>query len=159
MGNRSESSQVLMSKQKTNSMRLQDSSNTIQMREKNGGCLGTPNPHNVSQKYWQYTSNLDRSTPPICNAVPRWLLSFGDRETRQYTSNLYCSTPPICTSDTPRICTGHTRVGGSEKFLKEGKLMNRQNKKQRNSSRLCKEGNTHTQTMSSALPLRWGTIQ
>ena len=27
--------------------------------------------------------------PPICNAVPCWLLNFGERETPQYTSNLY----------------------------------------------------------------------
>ena len=39
-----------------------------------------------------------RSTPPICNAVPRWLQSFGERETPQYTSNLCCSRPPICTA-------------------------------------------------------------
>ena len=83
-----------------------------------------PNPYNLSEKYWRYTSNLYRSTP-ICNAVPRWLLRlrFGDRETPQYTSNLYCSTPPICTAvrlpfvpqyashlyrSTPPICTGDT---------------------------------------------------
>ena len=63
-----------------------------------GDYSGNPNPYNVSEKYWRYTSNLYRSTSPICNAVPRWLLSFGERETPQYTSNLYCSTPPICTA-------------------------------------------------------------
>ena len=62
-----------------------------------GNCSGTPNPYNLSEKYWQYTSNLYRSTPPICNAVPCWLLNFG-RETPQYTSNLYRNTPPICTA-------------------------------------------------------------
>ena len=55
-------------------------------------------PYNLSEKYWQYTSNLYHSTPPICNAVPCWLQSFGERETPQYTSNFYCSTPPICTA-------------------------------------------------------------
>ena len=87
-------------------------------------CLGTPNPYNVSEKYWRYASNLYRSTPPTCNAVPRWLLSFGERETPQpqYTSNLYCRLPPICTGDTPPICTGDTLekipgVGGSGKLL------------------------------------------
>ena len=64
---------------------------------KNGHCSGTPNPHNLSGKYWQYTSNLYRSTRPICNAVPCRLLSFEERETPQYTSYLYRSTPPICT--------------------------------------------------------------
>ena len=64
----------------------------------NGDCLGTPNPYNLSEKYWRYTSNLYRSTLPICNAVPRWLQSFGERETPQYTSNLYSNTPPICTA-------------------------------------------------------------
>ena len=53
-------------------------------------CSGAPNPYNVSENYWQYTSNLYRSTPPICNAVPCWLLNFGKRKR--------CSTPPICTS-------------------------------------------------------------
>ena len=63
-----------------------------------GNCSGTPNPYNSSEKYWQYTSNLYRNTPPICNALPCWLLNFGGRETPQNTSNLYCSTPPICTT-------------------------------------------------------------
>ena len=45
-------------------------------------------------KVLQYTSNI----PPLRNAVPRWLLSFGEREMPQYTSNLYCGTYPICTS-------------------------------------------------------------
>ena len=62
------------------------------------GLAGLWRPYNLSEKYWQYTSNLYRSTPLICNAVPRWLQSFGDRETPQYTSNLYRSTPPICTA-------------------------------------------------------------
>ena len=52
----------------------------------------------LSEKYWQYTSNLHRSTPPICNAVPCWLLSLEERETPQCTSHLYRSTPPICTA-------------------------------------------------------------
>ena len=59
---------------------------------------GTPNPYNLSEKYWQYISNLYRSAPPICNALPCWVLNFGERETLQYTSNLYYSTPPICTT-------------------------------------------------------------
>ena len=59
--------------------------------------MGTVQEHNSSEKYWQYTSNLYRSTPPICNAVPCWLLSLAERETPQYASHLYRSTPPICT--------------------------------------------------------------
>ena len=70
----------------------------VDFPSKNRDCSGTPNPYNVSEKYWRYTSNLYCSTPPICNAVPRWLLSSGERETPQCTSNLYCSTPPICTA-------------------------------------------------------------
>ena len=69
---------------------------------------GAPNLYNLSEKYWQYTSNLYRSTPPICNAVPCWLLSSGERETPQYTSKLYRSTPPILYRSTPPICTGDT---------------------------------------------------
>ena len=132
----------------------------------NGECLGSPNPYNLSEKYfgdrkgttkknfvtkilpnvrvnflvrfaskplfyWIMTSNPSNcsenslvlfarifgfmgpfwplstcGTPPICTAVrppfvtlvPRWLQSFGERETLQYTSNLYCSMPPICTA-------------------------------------------------------------
>ena len=45
-----------------------------------GHRSGTPNPHNFSEKYWQYTSNLYRSTPAICNAVPCWLLSLEETE-------------------------------------------------------------------------------
>ena len=64
--------------------------------DKGGDCLGTPwTPYNLSEKYWRYTSNFYRSTSPICKVVPRWLQSFGERETPQYT---YCSTPPICTA-------------------------------------------------------------
>ena len=62
------------------------------------GLFRSPQPYNLSEKYWRYTSNLYSSTPPICSAVPCWLLSFGERETPQYTSNLYCNTPPICTA-------------------------------------------------------------
>ena len=29
----------------------------------NGVCFGTPNPYNVSEKYWRHTSNLYRNTP------------------------------------------------------------------------------------------------
>ena len=87
-----------------------------------GDCLGTPNSYNLSEKYWRYTSNLYRNTPLICNAVPRWLLSFGERENAaihlqfvvQYASNLYRSTPPICTGDTFERPPG---VEGSGKFL------------------------------------------
>ena len=55
-----------------------------------GNCSGAPDPSNLSEKYWQYISNLYCSTPPICNAVPCWLLNFGERKRR--------STPPICTA-------------------------------------------------------------
>ena len=71
---------------------------SFQQIELDGDCSEIPYPYNVSEKYWRYTSNLYCSTPPICNAVPRWLLSFGERETPQYTSNLCCSTPPIGTA-------------------------------------------------------------
>ena len=57
-----------------------------------------PQPLLVSEKVLQYTSNLYGSMPPICIAVPSWLLSLEERETQQYTSHLYCSTPPICTA-------------------------------------------------------------
>ena len=63
-----------------------------------GQCLGTANPYSLSEKYWQYTSNLYRSSPPICNAVPCCILNSGDKETLQYAPNLYCNTPPICTA-------------------------------------------------------------
>ena len=64
-----------------------------------GHCLGAPNPYDLSQRYWQYTSNLyRRAPPPICSTAPCWLLSFEERETPQHTSNLYCSAPPICTA-------------------------------------------------------------
>ena len=63
-----------------------------------GHYSGTPNLHNLFEKYWQCTSNLYRSTHPICNAVPCRLLSLEERETPQYASHLYCSTPPICTA-------------------------------------------------------------
>ena len=63
-----------------------------------GHCSGTPNLYNLSEKCWQYTSNFYRSTPPICNAAPCWLLSLEERETPQHTSNLYCNTPPISTA-------------------------------------------------------------
>ena len=64
------------------------------IREKYRSCMYLYCP----RWYWRYTSNLYRSTPHICNSVPRWLLSFGERETPQYTSNLCCSTPLICTA-------------------------------------------------------------
>ena len=61
--------------------------------------------------------------PPICNAVPRWLLSLEERETPQYTSNLYRSAPPICTA--VRLAVGpaillrkYHGAWGSGKFLK-----------------------------------------
>ena len=57
-----------------------------------------PQPLLVYKKVLQYTSNLYGSTPPICIAVPSWLLSLEERETQQYTSHLYCSKPPICTA-------------------------------------------------------------
>ena len=55
-------------------------------------------PVQIVWKHWQYTFNLYRRTPPICNAVPCWLLSLEERETPQHTSNLYCNTPPIYTT-------------------------------------------------------------
>ena len=78
-----------------------------------GKCLGAPNPYNLSGKH---------STPPMCNAVPCWLLNFGVRETLQYTSNLhasyevflYRSTPPISTGDLferiPRVLENSRRL-------------------------------------------------
>ena len=57
--------------------------------------LRSPNPYNLSEKYWQHTSNLCRRTPPICNAVPCWLLSLEEREKPQYASCLYRSMPPF----------------------------------------------------------------
>ena len=60
----------------------------FQKKPENGHCSGTPNPYNLSEKYWQYTSNLYHSTPPICNAVPCWLLSLEERAMPQYTSHL-----------------------------------------------------------------------
>ena len=50
-----------------------------------------------TRQYWKYTAKLYRSTAPICNAVPCWLLSLEEKETPQYASHLYHSTPPICT--------------------------------------------------------------
>ena len=44
----------------------------------------------VSEKVLQYTSNLYGSTPPICIAVPSWLLSLEEGKPN--------STPPICTA-------------------------------------------------------------
>ena len=55
----------------------------------------------VLEKVLQYTSNLHGSTPPICIAVPSWLLSLEERETQQYTSHLYCKTPPHLYGNTP----------------------------------------------------------
>ena len=54
-----------------------------------GHCSRAPNPYNLSEKYWRYTSNSYRCMPPICNAVPCWLLSLEEREAPQYTSNSY----------------------------------------------------------------------
>ena len=73
----------------------------------NGQCFGNPNPYNLSEKYWQYTSNLYGSTPPISIAVLSWLLSFEERETPQDASHLYCSTPPICTAVRPPFVRQH----------------------------------------------------
>ena len=70
----------------------------MQSRAETGHCSGTPNRCNLSEKYWQCTSNLYRSTPPICNAVPCRLLSLEERETPQCASYLYRNTPPICTA-------------------------------------------------------------
>ena len=67
-----------------------------------GHCLGALSPHNLSEKYWQYTSNLYRSTPAICNAVPFWQRNAAIRflVVPQYASYLYHGTPPICTGNT-----------------------------------------------------------
>ena len=78
------------------------------------------NPYNLSEKYWQYNSNLYRSTPPICNAVKK-----GKRR----------NMPPICTAVrllfVPQYashCTGSAfekipGVGGSGRFLKTGCIL------------------------------------
>ena len=42
-----------------------------------GDCSETPNPYNVSERYWRYISNLYCSTPPICNAVLTVGLLYG----------------------------------------------------------------------------------
>ena len=55
----------------------------------------TPTPTGLGESA---AANLYGSTPPICIAVPSWLLSLEERETQQYTSHLYCSAPPICTA-------------------------------------------------------------
>ena len=55
-------------------------------------CLRTPNPYNLSEKYWQYTYSLYCNTRPICNAAPCWLLSLEERET-----------PPISTAVRPQF--------------------------------------------------------
>ena len=47
-----------------------------------------PQPVLVSEKVLQYTSNLHRNMPPICVAVPCWLLSL----------EMYGSMPPISTA-------------------------------------------------------------
>ena len=57
-----------------------------------------PQPLLVSEKVLQYPSNMYGSTPPICIAVPPWLLNLEEMETQQYTTHLYGSTPPICTA-------------------------------------------------------------
>ena len=71
---------------------------STKVSHKRAFALLTPNPYNLPEKYWQYTSNLYHNMPPICNAVPCWLLSLEERQTPQYTSSFYCSTPPICTA-------------------------------------------------------------
>ena len=57
---------------------------------------------------------VPRYAPPLCNAVPHWLLSFGEKETPQYASYLYRSTPSICTGITFEKIPG---FGGSGEFL------------------------------------------
>ena len=84
---------------KINPLRIQAGHpRTFVGRFDHGHCSGTPNPYHLSEKHWQYTSNVYCNAPPICNAVPCWLLSLEDRETPQYTSHLYCSMPPVCTA-------------------------------------------------------------
>ena len=68
-------------------------SEALLLQASNGHCSGTPNPYNLPERSWQYTSNLYP-----CNAVPCWLLSLEERETPQYASYLYRSTPSICTA-------------------------------------------------------------
>ena len=60
-----------------------------------GQSFGNPNPYNLSERVWQYTSKLYSSTPPICIAVLSLLLSVEEWETPQYASHLYSSTPPF----------------------------------------------------------------
>ena len=98
-----------------------------------GQHLGTPNPHNSSEKYC--------GVPPICMAMhpphvyccaflaskpwrkplkgnPAVQLPF----VLQYTSYLFCSTPPICTGNTPRclisgVPSANQKGGRNEKFM------------------------------------------
>ena len=69
-----------------------------------------PQPLLVSKKVLQ--SSLYGNTPPICIALPSWLLSLEERETQQYTFHLYCNTPPICTAVLLRSARGwdHRKV-------------------------------------------------
>ena len=64
-----------------------------------GQRLGTPNPYNLSEKYCCTLPICTAVRAPFVTRVPCWLLSFEERETPQYTSNLYRSTPPICTGN------------------------------------------------------------
>ena len=73
-----------------------------------------PQPVQHVEKILQCTSDLYRNTPPICNAMPCWLLSFEEREmapkchnTPPICTTLYCRTPHICTSSTPPICASN----------------------------------------------------
>ena len=78
--------------------------------------------YNASEKYWRYTSNLYRSTPPRlqrCASLASKLWRKGNAAVYlqfvlQHGSHLYRSKPPICTGDTFEKIPG---LGGSGKFL------------------------------------------
>ena len=54
--------------------------------------------------------------PPICIALPSWLLNLEERQIPRYTSQMYCDTPPISTA----VHLPFVPVGGSGKFLSYG---------------------------------------
>ena len=75
-----------------------------------------PQPVELVGELPQYASNLYPSTPPICNAVPSWLLSLEEREAPQYTS--YCVLRLQYASHLYRQYFEKVPgVGGSGKFL------------------------------------------
>ena len=74
-----------------------------------GDCSGIPNLYNVSEKYWRYTSNLYHSMPPICHAVPRWLLLRGNKR---------CFLNGVFQSGVLRGWSGSTRAEGTQMLEK-----------------------------------------